>query len=130
MKKLVIAAAIMAASASTAFADGAKDGKHPKAHGKFIEALDINKDGKVDATEFAAGSAERAGKRFDAIDKEGKGVISRDQFIAFAEAEAKTRFEKADKDGDGSLTREDRTRHGEIKDVEPKDDKPPEKAPG
>jgi len=115
MKKLAIAAAIVAASASSSYAEGPKDGMHPKGHGRFIEAIDGNKDGKVDAAEFAAGATARAGKRFDAIDTEGKGSISRAQFIAAAEAEAEKRFDRFDANGDGILDRSDRESHRDWK---------------
>jgi Ca2+-binding EF-hand superfamily protein len=117
MKKIAIAAAaLLAASATGAFAEGGKDGQ-PTARGpgKFIEALDTNKDGKIDAAEFAAGAAARAAKRFDAVDTDGKGVITKDQFVKAAEADAAKHFERADRDKDGSLTKEDRPPRGEHK---------------
>jgi hypothetical protein len=119
MKKFAIAAAaaILAASATGAFAEGGKDGERPAkgGPGKFIEALDTNKDGKIDAAEFAAGAAARATKRFEAIDTEGKGVITKDQYIKAAEADAAKHFERADRNGDGALTKEDRPPRGEHK---------------
>ncbi len=131
MKKIAIAAAaaLLAASATGAFAEGSKDGQRPTkgGPGKFIEALDTNKDGKVDATEFAAGAAARAAKRFDAVDTEGKGVITKDQFIKAAEADAARHFERADRNEDGVLTKEDRPPRGEHKGGgKHKDGSPPE----
>lgn len=119
MKKIAIAAAaaFLAASTSGAFAEGAKDGERPAkgGPGKFSEALDTNKDGKIDATEFAAGAAARATKRFEAIDTENKGVITKDQFVKAAEADAAKHFERADRNGDGVLTKEDRPPRSEHK---------------
>lgn len=129
MKKVAIAAAaaILAASASGAFAEGGKDGDRPAkgGPGKFIEALDTNKDGKIDAAEFAAGAAARATKRFEVIDTENKGVITKDQFVKAAEADAAEHFKRADRNADGTLTKDDRPPRGEHKGVDKDKGEPP-----
>jgi hypothetical protein len=115
MKKIAFAAAaaVLVASASGAFAEGEKEKRSPgKGPERFIEALDTNKDSKVDASEFVAGAAARATARFEAIDTEGKGVITKEQFIKAAEAEASKFFERMDRDGDGALTKDDRPPRG------------------
>jgi Ca2+-binding EF-hand superfamily protein len=132
MKKfaMVAAAFALAASATGAFAEGDTDGNNPvKGPRKFIEALDTNNDGRVDAAEFSAGAAARAAKRFDAIDTDGKGVITRDQFVKAAELEAARRFERTDRNGDGALTEEDRPARGEHREGKHKGGHPPEADP-
>jgi hypothetical protein len=132
MKKFAIAAALVAASATAALAGGPKDAGEPgRKHAGFIQALDTSGDGKVDATEFAAGAAERAGKHFDAIDTEGKGVVTREQYVSAAGKSAEARFEKADRNGDGFLTKEDRQRRGgKDKASQPETDETPGTEPG
>ena len=112
MKTLTIAAALLAASSTAAFAGGPAGDRHaPDGRARFIESIDANKDGKVDKSEFAGMAVERAGKRFDVIDTEGKGVVSRDQFVAAAKSEAEKRFARFDANGDGILDRNDREGH-------------------
>lgn len=83
--------------------------------GKRFSQMDMNKDGKLDASDREAARAERAAKRAEAMrarekrgmalgDSNGDGAISLDEMKARAIA----RFERADSDGDGRLTAAER----------------------
>jgi Ca2+-binding EF-hand superfamily protein len=119
MKKIALAALVLAAAAGSAMAQDAA-GAPPKHPGGFLARVDTNGDGEIDAKEFATAATQRAGEQFDKIDVAKKGVISRDQFVTAGEADAKARFEKMDRNKDGKLTKEDRPQR--------RDGKPPGKA--
>ncbi len=57
---------------------------------QMFTKMDVNKDGKIDATDHAARKAERQEKRFAAMDADGNGAISRAEWDAHsADREAK-----------------------------------------
>ena len=68
---------------------------------KMIETYDVNKDGKLDATEKDARRASRIATRFDRLDTNDDGLISRDEFIAGADQREEHRqAEKAEHQAD------------------------------
>jgi hypothetical protein len=65
---------------------------------QMLETYDINKDGKLDASEKDARRTDRINVRFDRLDSNDDGLISKDEFIAGADQrEEHRKAEKADK---------------------------------
>lgn len=118
MKKIALAALMLAAAAGSAMAQDAA-GAPRRDPGGFLAKADTNGDRAIDAMEFATAATQRAGEQFDKIDVAKKGAITRDQFVTAGEADAKARFEKMDRNKDGKLTKEDRPQR--------RDGKPPGK---
>jgi Ca2+-binding EF-hand superfamily protein len=89
---LILTAALLLISASSAFAHGDKAER-------WFDRLDTNKDGIITQAEMEARGAER----FAEIDANGDGMISAEEFSA----RAKTHFTRADKDGNGEITKQE-----------------------
>ena len=90
MKKIMLmtAACTAIALAAPAFAEGAKDaGKGP---GKRFEAVDTNKDGFVDESEFLT----RSKAAFKRSDTDGDGKLSEEERKAAREARKEKREER------------------------------------
>ncbi len=89
-----------------------------KGHGKFMAAIDTDKDGVISAEESAA----HAAQKFDEIDTDKDGVVSLDELEKHRAAEKaqheerrakraeemkKKHLEKIDPDGDGKITKDE-----------------------
>lgn len=81
----VASLALITGVAGIAAANGSGDGQkmsREERKAKMLEKFDLNKDGKLDASERAAMKEARAEKRFEKLDANGDGVISKDEFKA------------------------------------------------
>ncbi|MFQ5566526.1 MAG: EF-hand domain-containing protein [Paracoccaceae bacterium] len=96
----LIAAAVLAAGAPSALAEGA--GGHGE---RMLQRLDLNRDGTITAVE--AGAVQTV--RFLRLDGNGDGVITEAEMVAAAQARIARRiakkFARMDRNGDGRVER-------------------------
>lgn len=69
---------------------------------RMFTKMDVNKDGKLDATDRAAHMAERQDKRFAAMDTDGNGSISRAEWDAHNADRHEKRAERHKEQGDAA----------------------------
>jgi Ca2+-binding EF-hand superfamily protein len=83
-------------------------GKEKKAC-KYVEKMDVNKDGKVSFEEFKAARQAHAKKKFEHLDSNGDGFISKDDKRSKHKKRAAKFFDMADSNHDGMLSKEEFT---------------------
>ncbi|MBY3433875.1 hypothetical protein HFN89_06900 [Rhizobium laguerreae] len=114
MKRALISGIALAAAttfAGLAHAEMAPGGKPHDRPG--IQAMDLDKNGKVTREEFEDGGHDRAEKTFSKLDANGDGSISKEEFLAGGPDRARV-FKRLDRNRDGVIDRNDRPeRHGQ-----------------
>lgn len=79
---------------------------------QMFAKMDVNKDGKIDATDRAAQRAERQAKMFANLDADGNGSISKAEWDKHNVDRAAKRSARGDKRADAGEAREGGKRHG------------------
>lgn len=79
---------------------------------QMFAKLDVNKDGKIDATDRAAQRAERHAQMFASLDADGNGSISKAEWDKHRADRAAKRAERGDKRADAGEARDGGKRHG------------------
>ena len=79
---------------------------------QMFAKLDVNKDGKVDATDRAAERAERQAQMFASLDADGNDSISKAEWDKHSADRVAKRGERGDKRADAGEAREGGKRHG------------------
>lgn len=115
MKKLTIAAVLVAGASTLAFAAIAAPQGHKGPGKMMLEEVDVNQDGNITKDEVAAHKAAKKAEKFAAADTNGDNLVTFAEFDAHAEAEKarreaerrQRRFERLDADSDGYVTAEE-----------------------
>lgn len=112
MKKLTIAAVLVAGASTLAFAAIAAPQGHKGPGNMMLEEVDANQDGNITQAEIDAHRAAKKAEMFAAADTNGDNLVTFAEFDAHAEAEKARReaerrqrhFEMLDADSDGFVT--------------------------